>query len=176
METGIYKIESKFKSHRIYIGSAVNIGNRWNVHLHDLRKGNHHSIKLQRHFNKYGEDDLLFSVMERCDRKQLIKREQYYIDLCNPYFNTCKIAGSQLGTKRTLQSRKLMSIKAMNHKNCLGIHHDPWNKGLKGVYSKETLKKMSDKKAGIKLSSERCAILRVSAKKGWITRKIGKAS
>jgi GIY-YIG catalytic domain. len=61
--SGIYKIESKLKPERIYIGSAINIGQRWRVHLSDLRKQKHHSKKLQNHYNKYGEVDLSFSIL-----------------------------------------------------------------------------------------------------------------
>ena len=50
--SGIYKIQSKLKPDRIYIGSAVNIRTRWNVHLCNLRNSMHHSKKLQRHFDK----------------------------------------------------------------------------------------------------------------------------
>ena len=35
--SGIYKIESKIKPERCYIGSAVNINRRWNVHLRALK-------------------------------------------------------------------------------------------------------------------------------------------
>ena len=35
--SGIYKIESKLKPERIYIGSTININIRWNKHLTDLK-------------------------------------------------------------------------------------------------------------------------------------------
>lgn len=95
--SAIYKIESRSNPERCYVGSAVNIKKRWTTHLNSLRKGTHHSIQLQRHYNKYGESDLVFIVLEPCLSQFLIIREQYYIDALNPYFNTCKIAGSTLG-------------------------------------------------------------------------------
>ena len=51
--SGIYRIQSKIKSERIYIGSSVNIQSRWYHHLADLRKNIHGNSKLQNHFNKY---------------------------------------------------------------------------------------------------------------------------
>lgn len=99
--SGIYQIQSKVKPERIYIGSAVNISERWRLHLLGLQKGKHHSKKLQRHFNKYGESDLLFSVLFRCDREYLIIKEQFFIDYYKPYFNVRKLAGSSLGIKRS---------------------------------------------------------------------------
>jgi group I intron endonuclease len=146
--SGIYKIGSKIKPERVYIGSAVSISKRWNQHLHYLRKRKHQSLKLQRHYNKYGEADLMFSILLGCEKEDLIKTEQYFIDSYKPYFNNCKIAGSQLGTKRTDEFKKACSERSKGNKNCLGVHHDPWNKGLKGIYSQETLKKMSDCRIG----------------------------
>jgi hypothetical protein len=37
--------------------SAINIKKRWNKHIYDLKHNVHHSIKLQRHCNKYGISD-----------------------------------------------------------------------------------------------------------------------
>ena len=47
-----------------YIGSASRICDRWINHKFDLKNNKHHSIHLQNHYNKYGEDDLIFSVIE----------------------------------------------------------------------------------------------------------------
>lgn len=106
---GIYQIQSKRKPDRIYIGSAVNIHNRWKCHLNDLRNNRHHSKKLQRHYDKYGESDLQFSVLLGCDKVDLIKSEQYFLDIHNPYFNGSMKAGSCLGYKHSDDSRKRMS-------------------------------------------------------------------
>lgn len=53
--SGIYKIQSKVKPERIYIGSAVNIRHRRNQHFSSLSLNNHHNKKLQYHYNKYGK-------------------------------------------------------------------------------------------------------------------------
>ena len=97
--TCIYKISSIVKSERCYIGSAVNYESRKAVHLSQLIKGNHHSKKLQRHFNKYGVSDIIFSVLKITDKINLIKDEQYYIDTIKPYFNSRPNANSNLGMR-----------------------------------------------------------------------------
>lgn len=104
--SGIYKIQSGIKPERCYIGSAVNIASRWRVHLCQLRKYKHGSIKLQRHYNKYNESDLQFSILIGCEREDLLKHEQFFIDSLNPYFNTCKVAGSSLGVKRSEEYKR----------------------------------------------------------------------
>lgn len=123
--SGIYQIQSKIKPDRIYVGSAVYVTERRRIHLHDLRLNKHHSGRLQNHYNKYGEEDLVFSVLCKCEKEQLIQFEQYFIDFYHPYFNICQIAGSLLGTKRSPEVReKFRQIG-------LARNHVPWNKGIK---------------------------------------------
>lgn len=95
--SGIYKIQSIIKPERVYIGSAVWIAHRWDQHLSDLRKNKRKNSKLQNHFNKYGEADLQFSILLGCDKEDLLKTEQYFIDSYKPWFNICPVAGSQFG-------------------------------------------------------------------------------
>lgn len=94
--TGIYKIENIINN-KIYIGSCSNFNVRKGSHLCLLRQGKHHSIKLQRSFNKYGEDKFIISLVENCEKENLINREQYYIDSLKPYYNICLVAGSTKG-------------------------------------------------------------------------------
>ena len=94
--TGIYKIEN-IVNKKIYIGSCSNFNVRKGSHLCLLRQGKHHSIKLQRSFDKYGEANFIISLIESCEKENLIKREQYYIDSLKPYYNICLIAGSTQG-------------------------------------------------------------------------------
>ena len=90
---GIYKIQSSIKPNRIYVGSARDIKERSKTHLWQLQNNRHHSVKLQNHYNKYGEDDLCFSVLCVCDKDDLMRCEQYYLDTLIPWFNIAKIAG-----------------------------------------------------------------------------------
>lgn len=112
-KSGIYKIQSKIKPYRFYIGSAVNISRRYSVHLWDLKRGTHHSSKMKNHYNKYGKDDFILSVVLYCDKNELITKEQECIDQYAPFFNECKVAGSNLGIKRTEETKKKMSASRM---------------------------------------------------------------
>lgn len=112
--TGIYKIQSKIKPSRIYIGSAIDVLGRWSRHLQELKTNIHHSRKLQNHYNKYGKDDLEFSVLSGCTKEDLLRQEQFYLDSYSPYFNTCKIAGSSLGIRHTEETKRKMSQIAKN--------------------------------------------------------------
>jgi len=146
--TGIYKIESQINPGRTYIGSAVNIRHRWECHLSDLRKSKHPNRKLQNHFNKYGTQDLIFIIVELCFPEFLTAREQYYINKLKPWFNICKMAGSQLGMKRSEEAKKRMS------ESHIGKHLSEKTKQKIGEFNKgkhistETKRRLSESKKG----------------------------
>lgn len=94
----ICKIQS-LKNRKCYIGSALNYKTRMRHHIWHLKKNTHHSIYLQNHVNKYGLKDIVFEVLSICDSNELIKKEQFYIDLFTPEFNISKYAYSTLGVK-----------------------------------------------------------------------------
>jgi group I intron endonuclease len=111
-KSGIYLIKS-FINNKKYIGSAISISTRINRgHLKDLRNNKHDNTHLQNHVNKYGINDLQFSILETCPNEKLIEREQYWIDTLKPEFNICKIAGSTLGIKLSEETKNKM--KASN--------------------------------------------------------------
>lgn len=109
--SGVYKITSILKPERIYIGSASNIYKRWQEHLCALKGRYHHSKKLQRHSDKYGKNDLQFSILIGCEIEELISSEQYFIDSYNPYFNCCRKAGSTLGRKASEETKAKMRLR-----------------------------------------------------------------
>lgn len=86
---GIYKIFNKVND-KLYIGSSINIVGRWKKHIYDLNNGIHHNIHLQRAWNKYGEDNFGFKIIELVDGEDnLVEKEQYWIEqsnCCNPDF------------------------------------------------------------------------------------------
>jgi len=106
---GIYQIRNVINE-KIYIGSAINIDRRWNEHVSLLKRTKHHSRHLQSAWNKYGEENFEFSILEECEKEQLVEREQYYIDSVCPEYNICKKAYSKLGTRHTEESRLKMSL------------------------------------------------------------------
>lgn len=60
---GIYAITNAV-SGTVYIGQAVNIRKRWEVHRCTLEKGKHRNNYLQRAWIKYGPHSFQFSVLE----------------------------------------------------------------------------------------------------------------
>lgn len=112
MNSGIYKITAP--SGDFYIGSAVNIKRRWHEHRTSLRKGNHHNVPLQNAANKYGLNNLQFSVIEHCAPEDLVNREQFAIDSLDPQYNTQRTAGSSLGMKYSDEVKEKVRQAAIN--------------------------------------------------------------
>lgn len=102
---GIYKILN-ILTNDCYVGSSVNIKDRWNRHKKDLRKGKHHSIILQRAWNKYGEQNFKLEVLEECKREEMKDKENEYLFSILPVYNICKEAYSTIGRVYTEETRK----------------------------------------------------------------------
>lgn len=109
---GIYRIRN-LKNGKLYIGSAKNLKVRYRSHRNDLKRQKHHSIILQRAWNKYGENNFIFEVVEEVSNlDNLLKREQHYLDSLSPDYNICTVAGNCTGRKFSKETREKMSKSA----------------------------------------------------------------
>lgn len=127
MNNGIYKIEN-VATGDVYIGSCARrvggFGSRWNAHRRSLRRNTHHSIVLQRAWNKYGESAFKFDVLEICSPNECISREQHYIDALSPKYNILKTAGSCLGRKASPET-----VRKLKNRSCDWMRGDNnWNR------------------------------------------------
>ena len=72
-----------------YIGSTKNLSHRRAQHLYDLRHNANRIPKLQDAYNKFGEEALVFSVVEPIyDTTKLTEREQEWVNWYKPEYNT----------------------------------------------------------------------------------------
>jgi group I intron endonuclease len=109
--SGIYKITNSING-KVYIGSAVNIKQRWFLHTSTLDRGIHCNVHLQRSWNKFGKNNFDFSVIENCKPELLIAREQYHLDEYRSHskvYNICQTAGSIAGVKFSEESKMKIS-------------------------------------------------------------------
>lgn len=160
--SGIYKIQSKIKPERIYVGSAINIKTRWQCHINNLKRNEHENPRLQNHYNKYGDGDLQFSVLLGCERDNLLIHEQFFIDALNPWFNIYRYAYSSLGRPVSEETRRKIS-KAHKGRKCSEEVRQKFRELRTGwKLSEETKKKISESHKGIGHSPETREKLRLN--------------
>lgn len=159
-KSGIYKITNTVNK-KNYIGSAVNLQVRFNLHKTNLRAQKHHSKKLQNSWNKHGQSCFCFSVIEFTEKENLIAREQFYLDSLNPFgvngYNTCRVAGSILGVKRSDETKEKLRVASGSRRHTEEAKNkiSESKKGCKyQPLSEERKKIQSEKMKGRKLSSE----------------------
>lgn len=101
-KSGIY-CWTHLTTNKSYVGSSINLGRRLRNYYnpifitHISRK----SMIINKALIKYGYSEFKLEILEYCDPKELIKREQYYLDLLSPKYNVLKFAYSSLGYKHT---------------------------------------------------------------------------
>ena len=169
--SGIYKIINKANG-KYYIGSSNHIHKRWKYHKLDLLKGNHHTPHLQRSWDKYGEQNFDFVIVEECLPEQLLDVEQKYLTQVknnkSQCYNTSFIAGkiemteetkrkislSSLGkklsdeTKEKLRQCNLGKKLSEETKRLISINNAKTGAGKHWNHTEETKKKISEKLKG----------------------------
>lgn len=118
--TGIYAIRNKLNG-KYYVGSAAECEKRWGVHLCHLRRDRHHSVKLQRAWNKYGSEAFRFRILEVCLIEKLAEREQYWMDRYKAYragYNCMPNARTSRGYKVTPEALENIRAGAVRRAMC----------------------------------------------------------
>lgn len=135
---GIYEILNLTTNKR-YIGQSRILNKRYNEHLDLLRHNKHFNNYLQHAFNKYGENDFEFEILEYCSEKELTLRENYWIDFYGGY-KSSNLYNLQGGTDSYSISLEVRNKISQNNK---GKHYGN-NNGMYGKHhTLESRKKMS---------------------------------
>jgi group I intron endonuclease len=96
VKSGIYKITNEITG-KFYVGSSIDIDQRFLDHRRDLNNKTHVNIILQRSWEKHGEKAFSIAILEECSPEKCFEREQYYLDTLQPYksigYNIGKHAG-----------------------------------------------------------------------------------
>lgn len=116
IKSGVYQIRN-LTNHKLYIGSTINLRRRWFNHQSDLVQNKHHSIKLQRAWNKYGADVFVFEVLLYCDPENCLTYEQTTMDYYQPEYNICKVARSRLGASMSTSAKEKLRQKRLGSKH-----------------------------------------------------------
>lgn len=121
---GVYKI-THVASECVYVGSSVNIQRRLKEHRHQLANNLHGNQHLQKAWNKYGEGEFCFSILEDvADLSTLLAREQFWMghlkSSCRPNYNMLPTAGNALGFRHTPETKARISRAGLGNKRSLG--------------------------------------------------------
>jgi len=165
---------------KVYIGSSIDIYQRWHKHRYCLNENKHPNKRLQSSWNKYGEENHIFEILEETfslGKQELFSVEQTYMDLANCFliecgFNVHQKANSAIGYKHSdAVKRKLRDFHTGNTYNLGRKHSEEIKKRVSerlmgnqyrlGIsHSEETKKEMSRTRKGKKHSEESCTKLR----------------
>ena len=114
-KSGIYQIKNIINN-KVYIGSACDLNLRKRKHFSDLNLNKHHSIILQRAFNKYGGENFVFEILLFCPKEKLRILEQNLLDLNLGHYNSSKSAsGFEIG-RRVTKDENNKKVKSMYKK------------------------------------------------------------
>lgn len=126
LKKGIYKI-TNLKTGRWYVGSVVssNFRLRFKRHLNLLLNGKHENLHLQRAFDKYGQENFEFKILEILETN-IFEREQYYLDTyfdelynMNPFASKppCFSTATTETKNKSIAGRKIFNQEALIYYN-----------------------------------------------------------
>ena len=135
-KAGIYRWINNLNG-KSYVGSSINLTIRLNVYFNKNRlvTGSGNRMAIYQAISKYGLENFTLEILEYCCKDATIEREQFYLDKLQPEYNLLKKAGSIIGFKHSILSRKKMSESALGR-----------------VISKEARLNLSEALSGRKLS------------------------
>lgn len=90
--SGIYQILNLVNGH-CYIGSSNNIKKRWITHKRQLKINKHHSIYLQRAWNKYGSESFKLIILQETNELELFHFEEIWHTKLKPEYCLGSIGG-----------------------------------------------------------------------------------
>ncbi len=158
--SGIYCIENIINGMR-YIGKTVDLINRFCGHRSELNKNKHPNSYLQNAWNKYGEENFRFYVLEYAEREKLADLEKLYISLYKTNnrkygYNLTDGGEGTLGLIFTEEHRRKLSEKRKGRK----ASEETKNKMKGRKKTDEERRKLSLANKGKKISPELSPIFR----------------
>lgn len=116
--SGIYKIINKVNDH-YYIGSSNDIQRRWYNHKIELSNQRHGNSHLQRAWNKYGDNNFAFLIVESSiPNDKLLSIEQIHLDRAREERDKCYNMGFIAGRiEMTESTRRKISESHKGKKN-----------------------------------------------------------
>jgi len=182
-KSGVYRWTNLINGNS-YIGSSVNLSRRltqyYNINI--LTKYRQNS-NIHKAILKYGYSKFKLDILEYCDRKDTIKREQYYMDTFKPEYNILKFAGSNLGFVHSSESIEKIRMKKKGRKHTIETlakmmgrtHSEATKNRIKNILATEEVREKMvnafSKRRGVKVSEETYAKMKsAQLNRDWVPR------
>lgn len=118
--TGIYRLLNK-KNNKCYIGSGLSVKQRFSTHKRLLSLNKHFNNHLQSAWNKYGEKNFIFEILEEVPPNLLKEKEEFYIKMFNSNnnkvgYNKRLDCSTNLGIKASSETKEKLRKSHLGHK------------------------------------------------------------
>lgn len=157
----VYIFMQKCEENFSYVGASLQLRNRLSNHRSRISNwnkdyyNNNGSLLFYNSVLKYGWNNFKFGILEYVslsdnkneNRKLILEREQYYLNIINPSFNICKFAGSPLGVKHGIS----FSINLSKARRGKRIKTEALKTIKPRIISSDTRLKLSSRSIGIKV-------------------------
>lgn len=157
---GVYRI-TDVETGRFYVGSSVNIANRWRQHQYRLIRGTHPNPILQALWNANPER-VRIETIQHCqmNKEEILAAEQAALDAAGVgsnrmCMNVLPVAGSHLGRKRSAETLAAMSAAQLGR-----VHTEAAKAKMRAAkigkpLSDEHRKKLGDAARGKKINRKK---------------------
>ena len=154
---GIYRIKNLINN-KIYIGESIDLDSRLSNHKSALKTGHHINKHLQSAYNKYGEDNFEFKIIELCDTSVRFEKEIYWIAFYDSFYN---------GYNMTIGGLDPRFVKDFNGK----ITRTHWHTNLSEDDVMNIIDKLLEGKSNIEIANElgisQAIVTNIRCHKSW---------
>lgn len=98
----VYKITNTVTGD-FYIGSSKNVKQRWAVHKCHSTWNEYPNNPLYLNMQKYGVDNFSFQILEEVEIEHLKEKEQQFIELLKPTYNSKRASGWDIERQKEYQ-------------------------------------------------------------------------
>lgn len=136
-KSAIYCIENLVNGKK-YIGKTNYVKKRLGNHKRKLRNNNHLNQYLQNSWNKYGENNFRFYIIEYCETERLFEKEIYYIKHLNTKapegYNLTDGGEGMLGYEQSEETKRKIGKANSGEKN--GFYGKTHTREVREIISK----------------------------------------
>jgi group I intron endonuclease len=140
-KSGIYMFTNKITK-KIYIGQSSDLSNRFKNYFNSSYIKSKSSIIIHKALIKYGYPNFSLTILEYCNKSDLLTREKFYFEKLNPQYNILKIAGSSKKSKASenTKAKTIKSLKRVYIKEKSSLFDSLHTEGTKNLMSLKKLK------------------------------------